>query len=59
MDQIDTNPGIPLRALQEQLQKDFEVGVSIDKVFRAKAIATKIVEGDYTKQYEILRDYVL
>nr|KAJ0227649.1 hypothetical protein LSAT_V11C100003630 [Lactuca sativa] len=59
MDQIDTNPGIPLRALQEQLQKDFEVGVSIDKVFRAKAIATKTVEGDYTKQYEILRDYVL
>ncbi|CAI9296144.1 unnamed protein product [Lactuca saligna] len=59
MDQIDMNPGIPLRALQEQLQKDFEVGISIDKVFRAKAIATKIVEGDYTKQYEILRDYVL
>ncbi|CAI9264928.1 unnamed protein product [Lactuca saligna] len=59
MDQIDTNPGIPLRALQEQLQKDFEVGISIDKVFRAKAIATKTVEGDYTKQYEILRDYVL
>nr|KAJ0197034.1 hypothetical protein LSAT_V11C700387090 [Lactuca sativa] len=53
------NPGIPLRALQEQLQKDFEVGVSIDNVFRAKAIVTKIVKGDYTKQYEFLRDYVL
>ncbi|CAI9281867.1 unnamed protein product [Lactuca saligna] len=59
MDQIDTNLGIPLRALQEKLQKDFEVGVSIEEVFRDKAIATKIVEGDYTKQDEILRDYIL
>nr|KAJ0213339.1 hypothetical protein LSAT_V11C400157690 [Lactuca sativa] len=57
MDQIDMNPWIPLRALQEQLQKDFEVGVSIDKVFRAKAIATKIVEGPLKKGFKAgLRD---
>ncbi|KAL4587707.1 hypothetical protein LXL04_000581 [Taraxacum kok-saghyz] len=30
-----------------------------DKIFRAKAAATKLMVGDYTKQYEILRDYCL
>ncbi|CAI9302964.1 unnamed protein product [Lactuca saligna] len=56
---VGLNPKNKTKGKEEQLQKDFEVGISIDKVFRAKAIATKTVEGDYTKQYEILRDYVL
>ncbi|KAI3700771.1 hypothetical protein L2E82_45409 [Cichorium intybus] len=59
MDQVESNPEIPVRALQDQLQKKYEVALSIDKVFRAKAAATKIVVGDYTKQYAILRDYIL
>ncbi|KAL4575660.1 hypothetical protein LXL04_022511 [Taraxacum kok-saghyz] len=49
----------PVRALQDQLVKKYDVHISEDKVFRAKAVATKVVEGDYTKQYAILRDYVL
>ena len=28
-------------------------------MFRAKARATKNVVGDYSKQYDLLRDYVL
>nr|KAJ0185193.1 hypothetical protein LSAT_V11C900500550 [Lactuca sativa] len=59
MDQIESNPTIPVRALQEQLQKDYQVGYSIHKVFRAKSTAKKLVQGDYKKQYDVLRDYIL
>ena len=59
MDQIESNPGVPIRAIQEELQRKYEVSISGDKVFRAKALATKMVVGDYTKQYAVLRDYVL
>nr|KAJ0213876.1 hypothetical protein LSAT_V11C400173310 [Lactuca sativa] len=53
------NPDIPLRAIQDHFQKTYQVGVSMDKVFRAKDKARKHITGDYTKQYELLRDYVL
>nr|KAJ0185448.1 hypothetical protein LSAT_V11C900489180 [Lactuca sativa] len=56
---IESNPTIPVRALQEQLQKDYQVGFSIHKVFRAKSTAKKLVQGDYKKQYDVLRDYIL
>nr|KAJ0208322.1 hypothetical protein LSAT_V11C500241820 [Lactuca sativa] len=46
MDQIESNPTIPVRALQEQLQKDYQVGFSIHK-------------GDYKNQYDVLKDYIL
>ncbi|KAL4563563.1 hypothetical protein LXL04_027606 [Taraxacum kok-saghyz] len=59
IDQVEMNPEVPVRALQDQLVKKYDVHISEDKVFRAKAVATKVVEGDYTKQYAILRDYVL
>nr|KAJ0208580.1 hypothetical protein LSAT_V11C400171710 [Lactuca sativa] len=59
MDQIESNPGVPIRAIQEELQRKYEVSISGDKVFRAKALATKMVVGDYTKQYAVLRDYVV
>nr|KAJ0199300.1 hypothetical protein LSAT_V11C600321330 [Lactuca sativa] len=56
---IESNPGVPIRAIQEELQRNYEVSISGDKVFRAKALATKMVVGDYIKQYAVLRDYVL
>ncbi|CAI9265013.1 unnamed protein product [Lactuca saligna] len=59
MDQIEANPGLPVRALQEQLQSTYGVSISEEKAFRAKALATKNVAGDYVKQYAALRDYVL
>ncbi|KAL4589414.1 hypothetical protein LXL04_002321 [Taraxacum kok-saghyz] len=59
LSQIETDPRLPLRALVEHIESKYEVGVSMDKIFRAKAAATKIVVGDYTEQYEILRDYCL
>ena len=58
-DQVEANPDIPLRAIQDHFQKTYQVGVSMDKVFRAKDKARKHITGDYTKQYEMLRDYVL
>nr|KAJ0220802.1 hypothetical protein LSAT_V11C200091720 [Lactuca sativa] len=57
--EVESNPTIPVKALQEQLQKKYGVGFSIHKVFRAKAYAKIIVVGDYKKQYEVLRDYIL
>ncbi|KAL4591693.1 hypothetical protein LXL04_004663 [Taraxacum kok-saghyz] len=59
MDQVETNLTVPVRSLQTQLQKKYHVGFSIHKIFRAKSQAKKLVEGDYTKQYEVLRDYIL
>nr|KAJ0225928.1 hypothetical protein LSAT_V11C100000470 [Lactuca sativa] len=42
MDQIESSLTIPVRALQKQLQKDYQVGFSIHKVFRAKSTAKKL-----------------
>nr|KAJ0193417.1 hypothetical protein LSAT_V11C800400910 [Lactuca sativa] len=59
IDQVEGDPKIPLRAIQDQFQKTYQVGISMDKVFRAKDMARKHVTGDYTKQFELLRDYAL
>ncbi|GJV13633.1 mutator type transposase [Tanacetum coccineum] len=40
---LATNPDIPVRAVQDQMQKQFEVGVSKMKAFRAKRIASDIM----------------
>nr|GEX84707.1 hypothetical protein [Tanacetum cinerariifolium] len=55
---IKPNPKIPLSALKEQLQK-YEIGVSKQKVFRAKQMAEHKVHGDHITQYTQLRQYVL
>nr|KAJ0189795.1 hypothetical protein LSAT_V11C800429670 [Lactuca sativa] len=59
MDQIEANHGLPVRALQEQLQSTYGISILEEKSFRAKALATKNVAGDYVKQYAALREYVL
>ncbi|GKA62292.1 mutator type transposase [Tanacetum coccineum] len=56
---IKPNPKIPLLALKDQIQKKYEIGVSKQKVFRAKQIAQEKVIGDHTTQYSKLRQYVL
>ncbi|KAL4566448.1 hypothetical protein LXL04_030563 [Taraxacum kok-saghyz] len=59
MDQVETNLTVPIKSLQTQLQKKYHVGFSIHSIFRAKSQAKKLVERDYTKQYAVLRDYIL
>ncbi|GJT31020.1 mutator type transposase [Tanacetum coccineum] len=54
---LATNPDIPVRAVQDQMQKQFEVGVSKMKAFRAKRIASDIMTGSYREQYSLLREY--
>nr|KAJ0219418.1 hypothetical protein LSAT_V11C300120670 [Lactuca sativa] len=56
---VESNPTIPIHALQEQLQRDYQVGLSKMKVFRARTKALNQVRGDYVGQYALLRDYVL
>lgn len=58
-DQIVVNPNIPIKAVQDQLQKQFALGVSKMKAFRAKTKADVQVKGDYKLQYAMLRDYIL
>ncbi|GJX48841.1 mutator type transposase [Tanacetum coccineum] len=61
IDQIETNPEIPIKVIQEQLQRKFLLEVSRMKAFREKA-KTKVVDhvrGDFTLQYKQLRDYVM
>ncbi|GJY97952.1 hypothetical protein Tco_0514862 [Tanacetum coccineum] len=42
---LATNPDIHVRAVQDQMPKQFEVGVSNMKAFRAKRIASDIMTG--------------
>jgi hypothetical protein len=59
LEQIQSNPGIPIKSIQEQMQKKYEMSVSRMKAFRAKTQASEQLMGDYTKQYSDLRDYAL
>ncbi|GKE48039.1 hypothetical protein Tco_1479297, partial [Tanacetum coccineum] len=54
---LATNPDIPIRAVQDQMQKQFEVGVSKMKAFRAKRIASNIMTSSYRERYSLLREY--
>ncbi|GJR93508.1 hypothetical protein Tco_0265682 [Tanacetum coccineum] len=45
VDQVEKNLDIPIRALQEELQRKYELGVSRQKAFRAKAAALNQVKG--------------
>ncbi|KAK1411708.1 hypothetical protein QVD17_38268 [Tagetes erecta] len=54
---VDSNLGIPLRALQDMIQKKHQVQVGLQKIFRAKVMAVNKVHGDYSAQYILLRDY--
>ncbi|GJX36180.1 mutator type transposase [Tanacetum coccineum] len=49
---LATNPDIPVRAVQDQMQKQFEVEVSKMKAFRAKRIASDIMTGSYRSLWE-------
>ncbi|KAJ9542226.1 hypothetical protein OSB04_028732 [Centaurea solstitialis] len=53
------NPDLPLKTIQEQWQKKFQLWVSAQQVFRARKMATKKVMGDYAHQYSSLREYIL
>ncbi|GKB71194.1 hypothetical protein Tco_0932606 [Tanacetum coccineum] len=50
---------VPIKAIQDQLQKKYQVEVSRMKTFRAKSKVVDQVRGDYTSQYHILRSYVM
>nr|KAJ0187838.1 hypothetical protein LSAT_V11C900459490 [Lactuca sativa] len=52
--QIQSNPRIPVKALHEELCKKLELGMLL-----AKTMAGRIISGDYQVQYGFLRDYVL
>ncbi|CAI9293936.1 unnamed protein product [Lactuca saligna] len=58
-DKVESNPTIPIRALQEQLQRRFKVDLSRMKTFRAKSEALNLVQGDFVTQYGLLRDYIV
>nr|GEW71591.1 hypothetical protein [Tanacetum cinerariifolium] len=53
------NPDIPISALQDELQKKYELDVSRMKAFKAKSAAINQVKGDYRQQYSMLMDYCL
>ncbi|KAK9066298.1 hypothetical protein SSX86_013619 [Deinandra increscens subsp. villosa] len=58
LNQIAENPSIPVKAVQEQLQRELQLRVSKMKAYRAKAMAKAEIHGDYFSQYSLLRDYV-
>ncbi|GKE50649.1 hypothetical protein Tco_1481907, partial [Tanacetum coccineum] len=59
IDQVEVNPEIPVKAIQDQLQKKYRLDVSKMKAFRAKSKAYAHVRGDYREQYKVLRNYCL
>nr|GEU61870.1 hypothetical protein [Tanacetum cinerariifolium] len=46
-DQVRVNPDIPVKAIQDQLQRELEVQISMSKAFRAKAKAEREIRGDH------------
>nr|GEV49351.1 hypothetical protein [Tanacetum cinerariifolium] len=57
--QWEVNLDIPVKAVQDQLQRDLEVHISMSKAFRAKAKVEREIKRDHIIQYSMLRDYVL
>lgn len=57
MDEVFVGPEIPNKAVQDALQKKWEVNFSRMKAFRAKAAVDKLIVGDHKAQYALLRDY--
>ncbi|GJR40821.1 hypothetical protein Tco_1216505 [Tanacetum coccineum] len=58
-EQVRVNPDIPVKAVQDQLQRELEVQISMSKPFRAKAKPEREIRGDHVLQYSMLRDYVV
>ncbi|GJU75004.1 chloroplast stem-loop binding protein of 41 kDa b, chloroplastic [Tanacetum coccineum] len=58
-EQVRINPNIPVKAVEDQLQRELEVHISMSKAFRAKAKAEREIRGDHVLQYSMLRDYVV
>ncbi|GKC18497.1 hypothetical protein Tco_1020647, partial [Tanacetum coccineum] len=56
-DMLHTNLEMPIKAVQEHMEKQFQVGVSKTKVFKAKAKAEVHLKDDQEHQYAIPRDY--
>ncbi|GJV65366.1 hypothetical protein Tco_1476194 [Tanacetum coccineum] len=56
IDLIIMNPHIPIKSIQEQMQKKYHVSVSKHKA-RVKAKAQVHLRGDIEIQYSLLRDY--
>nr|GEY11460.1 hypothetical protein [Tanacetum cinerariifolium] len=48
-----------IKAVQDQLQRELELQISMSKAFRAKAKAEREIRGDHVLQYFILRDYIV
>ncbi|GJS29338.1 hypothetical protein Tco_0489958 [Tanacetum coccineum] len=58
-EQVRVNPDIPVKAVQDQHQRELEVQISMSKAFRAKAKAERDIRGDHVLQYSMLSDYVV
>ncbi|KAK9074018.1 hypothetical protein SSX86_006613 [Deinandra increscens subsp. villosa] len=56
--QVAKNPEIPVKAIQDQFQRELQLRISKMQAFRAKVKAKKEVHGDYISQFAYLRDYV-
>nr|GEU91442.1 transposase, MuDR, MULE transposase domain protein [Tanacetum cinerariifolium] len=48
-----------VQVVQDQLQRELEVQISMSKAFRAKDKAEREIRGDHVLQYSMLRDYVV
>nr|KAJ0200033.1 hypothetical protein LSAT_V11C600329930 [Lactuca sativa] len=59
LEQLESNPEIPIRALKEQLERKYQIQISDMKVFRAKEKAQETIRGDFGGQYSIFWDYLL
>mgnify|MGYP003330886055 CR=1 FL=1 len=59
VDEVRTNPHMPVQSIKENWQKKLELSISKMKAFRAKQLAYKEVMGDYKEQYLTLRAYAL
>ncbi|CAL8167487.1 unnamed protein product [Prunus armeniaca] len=57
VEEVKTNPTVPVVSLKATIQRNINSGISLSKVRRAKNKALKILEGSISAQYARLWDY--
>lgn len=57
MEDIANHPNVEVKGFKKDVKKKFKILCSTWQVYRAKKMVTKTIQGEYSQQYERLRDY--
>lgn len=56
-DRMSSSDSIKIRDIVSEIRISFSIGISMSRAWKAKKLAKSVVEGDATKQYNLLWRY--